>query len=261
MIQRIHKVDKDIEGKILTVLAVFFPVSEIIKQILLTVTYGQYQWWYFPFQLCSMPIYFLPLYVCLKNKQGRWGGDWVDGHMKSQLAPLSSSRGQSFSKVLAAYLADFGLLGGIFAFADQSGMHYELPILTVHSYIWHILMVVMALLIWRNETRSFSEPDKFSESGTFSVRNLPGTIALFGLTAAVATCFNLAFHPYGIINMFYISPHYKMTQVVFSDIADLLGDGAGHLIYLISIAVGGCLIHMLLGAASKVSSGICRNRR
>ena len=41
---------------------------------------------------------------------------------------------------------DFGLLGGIFAFFDTSGMHYGYLPLTIHSYAWHILLITLGFI-------------------------------------------------------------------------------------------------------------------
>ena len=50
------------QESLLNILAVLLPLSEIWKQLLLTYIHeGTYQLWYFPFQLCSMPLYLLPL--------------------------------------------------------------------------------------------------------------------------------------------------------------------------------------------------------
>ena len=50
------------QNLLLNLLAALFPLSEIWKQLLLTwANGGVYRWWYFPFQLCSMPLYLLPL--------------------------------------------------------------------------------------------------------------------------------------------------------------------------------------------------------
>lgn len=41
---------------------------------------------------------------------------------------------------------DIGLLSGIGAFLDTSGMHYPLPFLTCHSYLWHILLITIGII-------------------------------------------------------------------------------------------------------------------
>lgn len=194
---------------ILVCLALFFPLSEIGKQMLLYISNGHaYNWWYFPFQLCSMPLYLLPLYCLLPEKC------------------------EKLRQVIATFLVDFGLLGGIFVFADQSGMHYNLPILTFHSYLWHFLMIFLGFFLifsHKNSTR----PKDFL---------LPG--ALFLMFAAIATAINISFHTYGQINMFYISPYYRMGQIVFRDIALSTSQAIGRLIYLTAEICGAFLIHL-----------------
>lgn len=96
-------------------------LSELWKQWCLTyiLNHGQYNWWYFPFQLCS-----IPMYLCLVIP-------WIH---------TERLRG-----ILITFLMNFGLLGGIFAFFDTSGMHYEYLPLTIHSYAWHILLITIGL--------------------------------------------------------------------------------------------------------------------
>ncbi|MGN0332960.1 MAG: hypothetical protein ACI4D9_08065, partial [Lachnospiraceae bacterium] len=140
---------------------------------------------------------------------------------------------------LANFLVDFGLLGGIFAFADSSGMHYSLTILTVHSYLWHFLMIFLGLFLIFTHKNS-THPKDFL---------LPG--ALFLMFAGIATYLNIAFHSNGLINMFYISPYYLMGQIIFRDIALITGQTAGRLIYIVSEIIGSLLIH--LGSGKVIS--------
>ena len=93
--------------------------SEIWKQFALTFTLGggSYNWWYFPFQLCSIPMYILLAYPWLRHKNARL--------------------------TILAFLMCYCLLGGIAVFADTSGLHYPLPALTIHSYLWHILLIII----------------------------------------------------------------------------------------------------------------------
>lgn len=60
---------------------------------------------------------------------------------------LLSEKFLGLRKVLANFMVDFGLLGGIFAFADTSGMHYDLPVLTLHSYLWHFLLIYLGFFL------------------------------------------------------------------------------------------------------------------
>ncbi len=200
------------QGRVTAALAVFFPLSEVLKQLLLYWSRGgSYSWWHFPFQLCSMPLYLLPLWHLLPP---RW---------------------KRTRQALATFLVDFGLLGGLFVFADQSGMHYALPVLTLHSYLWHFLMIFLGLFFCFTRQNS-SAPRDFL---------LPG--ALFLLLTGAATGINAAFHTRGEINMFYLSPYLPMTQVVFGAIAQAAGQTAGRLSYFGALLLGGFLIHVCTG--------------
>ena len=101
--------------------------SEIWKQWTLTfvLNKGIYSWWHFPFQLCS-----IPMYVCLSI--GLLSSARISRHLPAYL----QARADRLCSLLAAFLMDFGLLGGIFVFFDTSGMHYEYLPLTIHSYAY-----------------------------------------------------------------------------------------------------------------------------
>ena len=185
---------------ILIMLAVFFPVSEIWKQILLYRHNGYYDYWYFPFQLCSMPLYLLPVYVMLK-----------EGRLK---------------EIIGTFLMDYGLVSGIAVFLDTSGMFYPIKALTFHSFLWHILMILMSLIIMMERKESH-----FREA-----------TLLFLALALIATIFNCTLPARGLINMFYISPYCDMEQIVFRDIAAFTGQHAIRIIYLAAIIAASWLI-------------------
>ena len=71
---------------------------ELYKQAFLYVIefHGHFDWWYFPFQLCS-----IPMYICLA-------------------APFLHS--EKTLRRAATFLQDFGLLGGIMALAVPPGL-------------------------------------------------------------------------------------------------------------------------------------------
>ena len=91
--------------------------SEIWKQLTLTflVGHGVYNLWYFPFQLCSIPMYVFLI--------------------------LPFARGENVRRALLCFIMCYALLGGTAVFADTSGLHYSYAPLTVHSYLWHFLMI------------------------------------------------------------------------------------------------------------------------
>ncbi|MCI8638207.1 MAG: YwaF family protein [Coprococcus sp.] len=186
-------------------------ISEFIKQLLLTfmVGDGRYDWWYFPFQLCSVPMYLLPLYR----------------HLKSTLA----------RRVLLVFFMTYSLLGGVAVFFDTSGMHYPLAILTIHSYLWHLLLIAVGII-----------------SGVMLLRNTRLSIRLFfyasllyGVCCLAATFLNWIISFFGSINMFYINPVFRMNQVFFRRITDQFGNSAGIASYLAGTVLGASVLYLL----------------
>ncbi len=189
--------------------------SEIWKQWCLTYPLGggQYNWWYFPFQLCS-----IPMYICLL---------------------LSAISSEKIRRIFLTFLMDFGLLAGIFTFFDTSGLHYGYAPLTIHSYAWHILLILLGIYAG------------YINRDASSCSDFPKAAGIYLLCCAIATLINLVFYPVAKINMFYISPHFHMTQKVFRHIAGLLGNGAGIAIYIFAIITGAGCIHLLWMLAKK----------
>lgn len=204
-------------------------VSEIWKQLTLTFTvnHGNYSWWHFPFQLCS-----IPMYVCLTV-------GFLSSKRPRSLIPYLKVHGDRLCSFLAAFLMDFGLLGGVFAFFDTSGMHYGYLPLTIHSFAWHILLVILGCYSGLNKN---------------TCRTLSGygfSVMLYLVCCGIATIFNLIFHQFGMVNLFYISPHYYMQQKVFSQIADTFGNGFGIAAYIAASIAGAGIFHFLWGRLAK----------
>ena len=185
-------------SRILLVCGLLLAAGELYKQLFLYyVIFGAYNWWYFPFQLCSVPMYLCLLLPFLRRHE------------------------------------DFSLLGGIMALAEPSGLLHPYWTLTMHGLTWHILLVFIGLLL------AFSQiPDRTAQG---YLRTLP----LLAAFCVIATVINVATG--GAADMFYISPYYPVTQVVFYELSLRLGTGAGIGIYLFSLCAGGFLCHLLAG--------------
>ena len=201
--------------------------SELWKQWTLTYTIngGHYIWWYLPFQLCS-----IPMYVCLVL-----GIFFLIYHLRrhtgSPVCQITVSHITPIVSRLQSFLMDFGLLGGIFAFFDTSGMHYGYLPLTIHSYTWHILLIILGCISGLDH-----RTDHTRKGFRFSV-------CLYLSCCLIATMLNLTLYPLGTINMFYISPHYTMEQKVFCEIAKALGNEWGIGSYIMMSVVGAWVLH------------------
>lgn len=187
-------------------------ISEIWKQITLTFVLGggRYNWWYFPFQLCSIPMYLLLLYPWLRQKVAR--------------------------RILLTFLMSYTLLGGIAVFADPSGLHYPLVSLTVHSYLWHILLILIGILSALVYFRCAHEK---------ALCTFAGSTGLYLFFCMLAELFNLSFDRFGTINMFYINPGYQMQQIIFSDLSVRIGNTPAILLYMVSTILGAFFLFLI----------------
>lgn len=192
-------------------LGVLLFLSEIWKQCYVYIVVGNhsYNWWYFPFQLCSLPIYFAPLLLILKKESHR--------------------------QLIANFLHDFNLLGAMAVFLDTSGMIHVYPLLTFHSFAFHIALIVIGVLIHT------------SDAMDTSLVGFGKTIVLFFVTAMIAVTINSLVYPRTTydIDMFYINCAYPNSQIVFRQINQVLPTVVTNAIYLLSIVVGAGLLHLL----------------
>ena len=216
--------------KILFFIGFFLFTSEILKQLLLTfiVNDGHYNLWYFPFQLCSLPMYLLVLYPFFRTESTR--------------------------NTVLGFLATYNLLGGIAVFFDTSGMHYPLLILTVHSYLWHILLIVTGilsgiLLIQKLSSESCISDKKHNkrQPTRASSRHLLPSFAhitlLYILFVLIAEYLNHVLDSFGEINLFYINPDYRMEQVFFIKIGELCGNNTAILVYILATIFGAGILY------------------
>ena len=95
-------------GKPVVVAGIVLIAMELWKQLTLwlLVEGGQYNVWYFPFQLCSLPMYLALLYGMLRKRTGR--------------------RAFIIKRALLTFLQDYGFLGGALALivhVDGSWLH------------------------------------------------------------------------------------------------------------------------------------------
>ena len=197
---------------------------EIWKQLYLylIVFDGHYNVWYIPFQLCSRPMYMCRLSSSHRNASHGDRRNWKED---------GRARGRALS-VIATFMQDFGILGGIAALVVHEGFTFaEHPLLTAHGYIWHVLLILIGLYIWRQGLSDLSPSGCLRSCG------------LFLGCAAVAELINVVFHEYGDCDMFYITPYHLSSQIIFRDIDAMIGRPMGIVVYLICVMLGAGIVH------------------
>lgn len=168
----------------------------------------RFSWWYFPFQLCSVP-----MYLCL-------------------LLPFVRTE-RTFG-VLCSFLQDFSLLGGIMALAVPPGLMHPYVVMTLHGFVWHFILLFIGIycaalppactslrLLWREYAR---------------------TLPILFFCSALALLINIFAGPEA--DMFYISPYFPSSQPIFHNLSLALGIIPGIFLYVLAMAAAGFLVHI-----------------
>lgn len=195
---------------------VFLILTEVYKQLFYYFYIGNnsYQWWIFPFQMCSVP-----MYLCV-------------------LAPLLKPG--KLQKSMYSFMMIYNLLGGAIAFIEPSGIIHSYWTLTLHAFIWHMTLVFVGVYLI------------FSNRGGRTMKDYRwATLQFLGL-CVIAFCINLIFwEPSGgTINMFFIGPK-NSSLVVFKQIAERFGWYVSTLLYIPAVALGAFLIFLPIHLVSK----------
>lgn len=189
---------------ILNKLGLLMIISEVFKQwfCFKYVFDSQINLWFFPFQVCSLAMYFAFILVYLKEDK---------------------------QNIILVFLATYSIFTDIMALIVPLDMlRIQVP-LFIHSFAYHGLIIsiaIMAILILKKRNN-------------YNFRN---SIYLFFFMAFIAEIINITSHLlFNDINrepnMFYITPFFKTTQPILSDIADRYGIIPEIIIYLFGITL------------------------
>ena len=141
-----------------------------------------------------------------------------------------------YQRIFCTFMYNYNLLGAVMVFIDPSGLMHPYWTLTLHGFIWHILLIFIGLLI------------AFSRMVLPTAKGFWQSTAVFAAGCVIATIINVTSHPYGNADMFYITPYYATTQIVYSQIAAKFGIFAGNAVYVLSIILGAWLLHLVFQA-------------
>lgn len=190
-------------------------LMECYKQAFLyvVVNHGHYDWWYFPFQLCSVPMYLCLLYPMLP-----------------ETGCAAGTR-----RTAATFLQDFGMLGGMMALLFPEGFLTPWWTLTLHGFLWHFILIFLAVYCRKAGLTDLSERG--------FVRTLPLYLLCCLIAAAINTAVQYNFYPDSYADLFYINCFFPSEQPVFREISLALGNLWGHAAYLLTSCIGAGLIH------------------
>lgn len=213
------------------VAGIFLIIIEGLKQVLnaLDVTDGVAEWSYswrtFPFQFCSVPMYVM----------------FIAGILK---------KGKVYNTLLC-FLATFGLFGGLITVLYPSTVFSPSLFISVHTMIWHGVMVVVGIMIFA--TRSVE----------ISFKTMLKASIVFLIIVVMAEIMNVLWHFFGTekeFNMLYISPYYESDLPVLNTIQAK----APYIVFLLCYLVGFVLATTIVTASAiginKLYSRITKKR-
>ena len=188
--------------KIVLVFGIILVVIEVYKQILYTIEASRYQWYAFPFQFCSVPIYIAILAPFIKNKK--------------------------IKDMFYNFLALFGLLAGLAVMIYPNDVFTKNISISLHTMIWHGSMVAMGIYLFvENKTSR-------------SYKNIFKALNVYLVLIVIALFINTLSHWFldDALNAFYISPWNGCHLPILSIIRDNTPYIVFLLCYILAFVIG-----------------------
>ena len=195
----------------------FLLITEIYKQLFYYYVIGNssYQWWIFPFQLCSVPMYTCLILLFVKNDK--------------------------FKNIIYDFTFTINMSGGLISFCEPSGLNHPYLTLTLHAYIWHMSLIFLGLYLYS------------SKRACLNIKGYRNAVITLGVFCVIAQIINITLRKPGL-NMFYISPFVQSPILVFSSIYAKFGWFVNMIVYLFAICLGSAIIYMSFYYARKLKN-------
>lgn len=200
-------------------MSIIMMLLELYKQLSFSYDNGvwSYEWYAFPFQFCSTPMYIVFIASLIKNDK------------------LKNS--------LYMFLATYGLTAGISVMLYPNTVFIKEFLIDVQTMVHHGFMVVMGLfLILTNKV----------ESNFKSIRN---SFIVFIVLVLIALIGNISTYYLGIDNgleLFYISPFHTPVLPIFDIIYEYLPYPLFLFIYIFIFSVGSLIPIGLINGIKKI---------
>lgn len=214
-----HQIDKKIDLTVF-LFGAFFILIEIYKQVFYTIEAGHYQWYAFPFQFCSVPMYVAFISPLIKNRKVK---DYA-----------------------YRFLIYFGLLAGLLVMLYPGDVFTKKITISIHSMLWHGGMVVLGTFLM------------FSKNFGHSYLDLLKSSVVYTMFVAIALVLNVVM--YNLIfketsdtfNMFFISPYYQSHIIILGDIQAKYGFFVHLICYIIAFNLGASVMFLINFALRKI---------
>lgn len=229
--------DKKIINIIIFCYGLAFLGMEVYHQINRYFMLGFYDWSSFPFQFCSIPIYFCLILPFIKNEKVR--------------------------EPIFYYFAIYNLISGVFPllFGQGNLCRWNTVADTIRSFVWHILIVQLAIISFTHKNVAYDLKKTY--------KPLIGAICIFISLTVIAQLINVTLHYTGGIyfgttdgsaikdvtnttlrdpdsaSCFYISPFFVSNMPVYSTIWIKFGWLTNYILYILSFSLLAVIIYFV----------------
>lgn len=191
--------------KTILIMSIIMIIFEIYKQLSFSFNNNtwEYQWYAFPFQFCSVPMYVGLIAGITKNKK--------------------------IENTLYSFLATFGLIAGISVMLYPSTVYVEETMINIQTMIHHGFMIIMGIYLL---VMNYVKPN---------LKTLLNGLKVFIIVILIALLGNIITYYMGIDNgleLFYISPFHTSSLPVFSIIYDNVPYILFLIIYILIFTLG-----------------------
>lgn len=214
--------------------AILVTVLEIYKQINYTFTVengtiaSDFQWYAFPFQFCSMPMYVGLLYGIIRNER--------------------------IKNSLSAFLATYGLFAGICVMLYPSTVFIGTVGINIQTMICHGSMVAVGVYLL------------YSRSVPLNHKMILYAVPVFAIAVATASVMNEIAYFSGLLeretfNMFFISPHCEPSLPVYSAVQGVVPFPFCLILYIAGFSGASYLILLIAMLINKISSHLRASKK
>ncbi len=211
--------------RVVLITAIVVTILEIYKQI----NYSfrevnnfafQYQWYIFPWQFCSTPLYV-----------GLLAGLTKKGYVH---------------RAASAYLATFALFAGTAVMIYPNDVFIETIGINIQTMVCHGSMITVAIYLLGS---GYVQANR---------KTLLRAMSVFAVTVGIAVIFNEIAHAIGIteehsFNMFYISPYCDPHLPVYSEIQRLVPYPFDLIIYIVGFSAASGIILLVTGGIKRLA--------
>ena len=134
-----------------------------------------------------------------------------------------------------SFMVLYNLLGGAIAFAEPSGLLHGHLFLTIHSCVWHMLLVFVGLFLCMSKRGGTQKGDYKAATWTF--------VALCGIAFVLNCVVQFGFK--GDMNMFFVGPG-NSPIIVFMQFSEWFGWYINTPIYMFAVSLGAYLLFLLI---------------